>query len=251
MASTILFQKKNHIGYITLNRPDSGNKIDLTLAQELSEVCDSINLDEEVYLAVISGSGDVFSLGGDTGEWMESAVLSQAGPAEIVAGLKCPVIAAVNGDALGIGLELALGCDIRLASDNARFGLPQVTEGYLPLDGGTQRLPRIVGRGKALEMVLTGCIIDAAAALSIGLVNQVISRRDFAANVESTAVNISNKAPLAMRYVKEAVNSGLDLTLEQGLRLEADLYFLLHTTEDRTEGIHSFLQKRPPQYKGK
>ncbi len=255
MANSILFQKMNHIGYMTLNRPESGNILDLSLAQELREVCDDINRDEEIYLAIISGSGDVFSLGGANGEWKalleKPGMLSLATPAESMAGLKCPVIAAINGDALGMGLELAMACDIRLAANNARFGLPQTTEGYLPLDGGTQRLPRIVGRGKALEMVLTGCIIDAAAALSIGLVNQVIDRSEFAAGVESTALNISTKAPLAMRYVKEAVNSGLDLALEQGLRLEADLYFLLHTTEDRTEGIKSFLEKRLPRYKGR
>jgi enoyl-CoA hydratase len=243
--NSILYQLKNHVGYITLNRPENGNNIDLPLAQELSEVCESINQDGEVYLAVISGSGEVFSLGGDP------ELLFQTSPAGALAGLKCPVIAALNGDALGIGLELALACDIRYAADNAAFGLPRITEGTMPADGGTQRLPRIVGRGKALEMVLTGCIIDSAAALSVGLVNKVISRREFPAWIESTAENIASKAPLAARYVKEAVNSGLDLSLEQGLRLEADLYFLLHTTEDRTEGIKSFLQKRPPQYKGK
>lgn len=255
MANSILYQRKNHIAYITLNRPENGNRIDLPLAQELGEVCSRINLDEEVHLVVITGADDVFSLGGDIREWKafqdSPELLSLAGPAEAVAGLNCPAIAAINGAALGMGLELALSCDLRFASANATFGLPQITQGYMPLDGGTQRLPRIVGKGKALEMVLTGEIIGAQAALEIGLVNQVVSQADFSSWIESTAGNISSKAPLAVRYVKEAVNHGLDLTLEQGLRLEADLYFLLHTTEDRTEGIHSFLQKRPPQYKGK
>jgi enoyl-CoA hydratase len=255
MDSSILYQQKNHVGYITLNRQESGNRLDLPLAQELSELCARINQDAEVYLAVISGSGGVFSLGGDMREWQAAqdnpGLLSLTSPAGAVAGLNCPAIAAINGDALGMGLELALSCDIRFASSNARFGLPQVTQGYIPLDGGTQRLPRIVGKGKALELVLTGEIIDAQTAFAIGLVNQVVSQPDFPAWIESTAANIAAKAPLAMRYVKEAVNQGLDLTLEQGLRLEADLYFLLHTTEDRTEGIRSFLQKRPPQYQGK
>jgi enoyl-CoA hydratase len=255
MENSLLYQQKNHVGYITLNRPESGNRLDLALAQELSQLCTRINQDAEVYLAVISGAGDVFSLGGDIREWQAAqdnpALLSLTSPAVAAAGLNCPVIAAINGDALGMGLELALSCDIRFASSSARFGLPQVTEGYIPLDGGTQRLPRIVGKGKALELVLTGDIINAQTALEIGLVNQVVNQPDFSAWIESTAANIAAKAPLAMRYVKEAVNQGLDLTLEQGLRLEADLYFLLHTTEDRTEGIRSFLQKRPPQYKGK
>jgi enoyl-CoA hydratase len=255
MENSILYQFKNHVGYIRLNRPESGNKIDLPLAQELKDICTQINLDEEVYLTVISGSNGIFSLGGDIREWITSAdspeLLSITSPAEAVAGLNCPVIAALNGDALGPGLELALSGDIRFASSNARFGLTQITEGYIPQDGGTQRLPRIVGKGKALEMVLTGEIIDAQTALEIGLVNQVINELDFTAWIESEAEKIAAKAPLAMRYIKEAVNQGLDLPLAQGLRLEADLYFLLHTTEDRTEGIRSFLEKRPPHYKGK
>jgi enoyl-CoA hydratase len=254
MDNSILYQQKNHVGYITLNRPESGNRLDMALTQELSQVCTQINQDAEVYLVVISGAGAIFSLGGDIREWQAGqdnpGMLSLTSPAEAVAGLNCPAIAAINGDALGMGLELALSCDIRFASSSARFALPQVREGYIPLDGGTQRLPRIVGRGKALELVLTGDIITAQTALEIGLVNQVVSQPDFSAWIESTAGNIAAKAPLAMRFVKEAVNQGLDLTLEQGLRLEADLYFLLHTTEDRTEGIRSFLQKRPPQYKG-
>jgi enoyl-CoA hydratase/carnithine racemase len=249
MAEAVLYECKNHVGYIRLNRPENGNRIDLELAQELGEICTRINQDEEVYLAVISAAGAVFCLGGDLPD--KSGWDSPASPAEALAGLDCPLIAALNGDVLGPGLELALACDIRFAASTARFGLPQVTQGLLPTDGGTQRLPRIVGKGKALEMVLTGEIIDAQTALEIGLVNRVVDGPDFSAWIESEAGKMAAKAPLAMRYVKEAVNQGLDLTLAQGLRLEADLYFLLHTTEDRTEGIRSFLQKRPPQYKGK
>jgi enoyl-CoA hydratase len=172
-------------------------------------------------------------------------------PAEAIAGIDRPTIAALNGDAFGQGLELALACDIRIAASEVKLGLPQILEGHIPVDGGTQRLARIVGKGKALEMVLTGEIIDAQEALEIGLVNRVFSRDDLVAEAEAMAKTIESKAPLALRYCKEAVNKGLDLTLEQGLRLEADLYFLLHTTADRAEGIRSFLEKRLPDYKGK
>jgi enoyl-CoA hydratase/carnithine racemase len=144
-----------------------------------------------------------------------------------------------------------LSCDVRLAAQSARFGFQQVACGLIPGDGGTQRLPRIIGRGKALELILTGEIIDAGEALAIGLVSQVVPLKDLMATAEALVQNIAGKAPIALRFIKEAVHKGLDLTLEQGLRLEADLYFLLHTTADRTEGIRAFVEKRKPQFKGK
>jgi len=171
--------------------------------------------------------------------------------ARAIASVNQPVIAAINGDALGQGLELALSCDVRLASKKARFGFPQVALGLIPMDGGTQRLPRIVGKGKALELILGGEVIIAEIALEIGLVNKVVGGGKLASEVEAMAETITTKAPIALGYAKEAVNKGLDLTLEQGLRLEADLYFLLHTTADRKEGITAFLEKRPPRFKGK
>ncbi|MBA7483351.1 Crotonyl-CoA hydratase [subsurface metagenome] len=128
--------------------------------------------------------------------------------------------------------------------------MPQVAQGLIPVDGGTQRLPRIVGKGKALELILTAETINAKEAFEIGLVHKVVAKESLAAEVEAMAKTITAKAPIALRYAKEAINKGLDLTLEQGLRLEADLYFILHTTADRTEGIKAFLQKRPPQFKG-
>ena len=171
--------------------------------------------------------------------------------ATAIASIDRPVIAAINGDALGEGLELALSCDIRLASDKARFGFPQVASGLIPMNGGTQRLPRLIGKGKALELILTAETIDAEEAFEIGLVSKVIPQEKLASEAETLAQNIASKAPISLRYVKEAVNKGMDLTLEQGLRLEADLYFLLHTTADRMEGIRAFLEKRPPKFKGK
>jgi enoyl-CoA hydratase/carnithine racemase len=244
--STIIYSRKAHIARVTLNRPAAGNAINQHLAQELEEVCQLINQEDDIYVVTLTGAGDVFCSGGEveleTGSYH---------PAAAVAGIDRPVIAAVDGDALGLGLEIALSCDIRIASEKARFGLPQVARGRIPLDGGTQRLPRIIGRGKAMELLLTAETISADEALEIGLVSKVVPPEALAGEVDKLAETIAAKGPIALRYLKEVVNKGLDMTLEQGLRLEADLYFLLHTTADRTEGIKSYLEKRPPKYKGK
>jgi enoyl-CoA hydratase/carnithine racemase len=242
--STVIYNKKDHIANITLNRPEAGNSINLELAQELEDVCRRINQDDDIYVVTLTGAGDKAFCSG-----VEKSG-SRYGVATAIASIEKPVIAAVNGDALGQGLELALSCDIRLASDKARFGFPEVARGLIPFDGGTQRLPRIVGRGKALELILTGETITAEEAFRIGLVGKVVSGANLAAETEALAKTIAAAAPIALRYIKEAVNKGLDLTLEQGLRLEADLYFLIHTTADRTEGIKAFLEKRLPKFKG-
>lgn len=244
--STIIYTKKDHVAHITLNRPEVGNIINRQLAQEVEDACCQVNQDDDIYVVVITGAGDKAFCGGSELEDLNSA----CSVARAVASVDQPVIAAINGDALGQGLELALSCDIRLASDKAQFGLPQVAQGRIPVDGGTQRLPRIVGKGKALELVLTAEIISANEAFEIGLVHKVVPEKDLASEVKAMAETIATKAPIALRYAKEAINKGLDLTMEQGLRLEADLYFIIHTTADRTEGIRAFLQKRPPRFKG-
>jgi enoyl-CoA hydratase len=249
---TAIYTPKDHIAFITLNRPGNGNYVDLQMEQELQEISLMINQDDAVYLVVVTGAGDVFCRGADTGQSDEEAgILSIPGAAESIAAINRPVIVAINGDALGEGLEIALAGDIRLAAEKARFGLPQITQQLIPADGGTQRLPRIIGKGQALEMILTGETIDAGNAFKIGLVNKVVPAVELAAETNNLAISLAGKAPIAMRYLKEVVNQGLDLTLEQGLHLEADLYFLLHTTSDRTEGIASFMQKKQPHYEGK
>ena len=245
--STIIYTKKSHIAHVTLNRPEANNTINQQLAQELSEVCCRINQDDDVYVVIVTGTGDKAFCSGSE---LESAE-PQYRPASAVASVDYPVIAALNGDALGEGLELALSCDIRLSSAQAYLGLAQVAQGLIPMDGGTQRLSRIVGRGKALELLLTAETIIADEALEIGLVSKVVPPEKLAGEADELAKNIAAKGPVALRYIKEAVNKGLDMTLEQGLRLEADLYFLLHTTADRTEGVRAFQEKRPPQFKGK
>jgi enoyl-CoA hydratase len=247
--TTVIYTKEGHIAHVTLNRREVDNVINQQLAQELEAVCRQINQDNDVYVVLITGAGDKAFCGG--GELASPESGSSYGAATAIASLSQPVIAAINGDALGQGLELALSCDIRLASDKAKFGFPPITKGLIPTDGGTQRLPRIIGKGKALELILTAETINANKALEIGLVNKVIAREELAAEAEAMARTMTTKGPIALRYAKEAVNKGLDLTLEQGLHLEADLYFLLHTTADRTEGIRAFLEKRPPKFKGR
>jgi enoyl-CoA hydratase len=241
--STVIYTKKDHVAYITLNRPEAGNSINLELAQELEDICLKINQDDDIYVVILTGAGNK--------TFCKGSELEKSGAAAAIAGIDRPVIAAINGDALGQGLELALSCDIRLASDKAKFGFPQVAQGLIPSDGGTQRLPRIVGRGKALELILTAETITAQEAVEIGLVSRVVGGANLAAEAEALAKTMAGKGPIALRYIKEAVNKGLDLTLEQGLHLEADLYFLLHTTADRTEGITAFIKKRPPKFKRK
>ncbi|MBN2238533.1 MAG: enoyl-CoA hydratase/isomerase family protein [Dehalococcoidales bacterium] len=236
----VIYEKKGNIAYVNLNRPDAGNAVDVMLAQELADACDRINEDDGIYVALITGAGKAFCIGSE----------GQVNAAAAVAGVEKPVIAAINGDALGEGLEIALSCDMRIAADSARFGFPQLESGAIPSDGGTQRLPRLIGKGKAMELILTAEIIDAAEALEIGLVSKVVPAADLAAEAETLVQGIATKAPVSLRYVKEAVNKGMDMTMDQGLRLEADLYIHLHTTFDRTEGITAFLEKRTPEFKG-
>jgi len=238
----------NHIARITLNMPQAGNWLDLIMAQELSEVCEQINGNQDVYSVFLTGAGTVFSNGGDF--LSADSGLKMVSPVESLASLDKPVVAILNGDAIGMGLELALACDLRIAANTGHFGLPQIIQGQIPANGGTQRLSRVIGKSASLEMILTGKILDAVTALEIGLVNRVVKTTELNSEADQLAASLAAKAPFALRYVKEAVNKGLDMPLEQGLRLEADLYFLLHSTTDRTEGIQSFLQKRQPKYRG-
>ncbi|MFW6125694.1 MAG: enoyl-CoA hydratase/isomerase family protein [Chloroflexota bacterium] len=243
---TVSYDKKGKVAYLTLSRPERGNTLDAELAGELVGLCRAVNQDEEVNVVVVAAAGEAFSVESDPGVTEAAAQASQA-----LASVERVVIAAINGDAFGSGLELALACDIRIASENARFCLPHTADGLIPSAGGTQRLPRLVGRGKALEMLLTADPIDAQEALRIGLANAVVSPDQLHPHVEELAQKIAVQGRFALMYAKEAVTKGTELTLEQGLRLEADLYFLIHTTEDRMEGIRSFLEKRKPEFKGR
>lgn len=233
---SLLVEKEGRLAVITLNRPQEGNALSGELAQELTEAAAQVGQDDGVWVVVLAAAGEAFCTGGDS----PAAVAA-------VAAIGQPVLAAIQGDALGMGLALACAGDLRLASPNARLGVPTFPTHPAGL---TQRLPRLVGRGRALEMLLLGQVLDAHQAFQCGLVNQVVSDGQVADRAREWARRLTTKAPVAARLAKEAATKGMDLTLEQGLRLEADLYFLLHTTHDRTEGITAFLSKRPPQFKG-
>jgi enoyl-CoA hydratase len=250
--SDVIYTRKEHIGHIVL--PGKECILKPSIALEIVELCSRINGDGDINVVL------VFGLGGPTCSNLKKEKAGEADsvadifqppdPCGAIGSLDCPTIAVIEGEVLNERLELALACDLRIASDKARFGLSQITSGLIPMNGGTQRLSRTVGKGKTLEMVLCGEIIDAPAALEMGLINKVVISDRLISEAEAMARNLAAKAHFALRYCKEAINKGLDMTLEQGLRLEADLYCLLHTTEDRSEGIRSFLEKRPPQYKG-
>ena len=251
---SIRVRRDGHVAVVTLNRPGSGNAIDETMAAELRETSERLDQDDGIRTVVITGEGESFSRGTDPSA-LEAMGEDQTGlrslrVAEAVAAIEKPVIAAINGDAIDQGLELALACDIRVASDRARFALTQVAAGVIPWDGGTQRLPRIIGPGRATEMVLTCRSLDSREAQDIGLISRVTTPRELLADVGELAAAIAANAPIATRYVKEAMAQGLDMTIAQGLSLEADLNVILQSTADRAEGIRSFLERRAPEYAG-
>ena len=234
-------------------RPDAKNCIDQSMAEELRDACRRIGQDDSFRLAIITGFGDYFSVGRAVMDGQASCVsdkLARFRVAESLAALTTPVIVAINGDAMGQGLELALAGDLRIAADEAQFALSGTGQPEFPWDGGTQRLPRIVGTAWALDMALTARLLDAAEALNIGLVNRVVPRDRLDEATRELAEKVLASAPVAARYAKEAVGKGMDITLEQGLRLEADLSVILQSTADRAEGIASFEERRAPKFNG-
>lgn len=254
VTKTILYEQIGGIGIISLNRPQVDNAIDSIMVGELSGVCNEIAANNEIKAVIITATGEKkFCRGIDAAELnqlddkLEKGFLSITAP---VAALKCPTIAAINGDTFDQGLELTLACDVRIAASHARFGVHHIGQGYIPWDGATQRLPRIVGITRAMELVLTGREIDAQEAYETGLVTTVVDADELMTHAKDMAQAMTTKSPLSLSFAKEAINNGMDLTLDQGLRLEADLYFLLHTTKDRTEGITAFLEKREPKFRG-
>jgi enoyl-CoA hydratase/carnithine racemase len=231
------------VAWLTLPR----ERIDAAAAQALCDAAEAASLDESVRVAVVQGRGRSFCAGVERGgAWEERHDWVGA-----VAALTVPVVAALAGDAVGEGAELALACDLRIASTAAHFAFPQLTAGRSPRHGATQRLPRAVGRQRALDLLLSGRRVGAREAERIGLVSQVVAPRALGAAVRRTLRALCAKGPIALRLAKEAVLAGADLTLDQGIRLEQDLYVLLQTTNDRGEGIKAFLAKRRPQFRGR
>jgi enoyl-CoA hydratase/carnithine racemase len=246
------------VATLTLDCPATANCLHQPLAAELREACRLAAEDGRLRALVITGAGDAFSVGREapppelTAAPAEArlAWVTQRKVASAVAALPIPVVAALNGDTLDHGLELALAADLRVAAGQARLGIRDLALGRFPWDGGTQRLPRLVGPAWARDLLLTGRVVDAAQALEIGLVNRVVEPGQLAQEARRLAEAIAAGGPLATRYVREAVTQGLDLSLAQGLRLEADLNFLLHTTADRTEGLRAFRERRSPRFSG-
>jgi enoyl-CoA hydratase len=255
----IKFEKKNHIAYITIDRPKVLNALNMATMQELKQAFASIKDDAEVRVVIVTGGGEkAFVAGADIGELSQHTPVSakeytHRGQAIIdsIENLGKPVIACINGFALGGGCELAMACTMRLASDNAKLGQPEVKLGLIPGYGGTQRLPRLVGKGLAMQQILTGEMISAQEAHRIGLVNEVVAAADLIPRAEAIAAKIIANSPLAIQYAMEAVNHGYDLPLADGLYLEAALFGVCCATEDKNEGTKAFLEKRPAQFKGK
>ncbi|MFW6202320.1 MAG: enoyl-CoA hydratase-related protein [Gemmatimonadota bacterium] len=244
---------------LIVDRPDKLNALNADTVDELGRAFRELAADDDVRGVIVTGAGEkAFVAGADIGELakmgpIDGIDVSRAGQDvfRFVERMRKPVIAAVNGYALGGGLELALACHIRLASENARFGLPEVTLGIIPGYGGTVRLPRIVGRGRALEMILTGEMIDADEARRIGLVNRVAPQIELMGEAESLLEKIQANAPIAIGLALEAVEHGLNTSAEEGLTLEANLFGLLAATDDMREGMRAFLEKRDAEFEGR
>jgi len=255
----LIFETRAGIGYLTLNRPDKLNTLNRELTQEVGVCLEAVQKDDEVKAVIIRGAGEkAFAAGADITELimlgtLESKEMAGAGQKvfELLENLGKPVIAAINGYALGAGCELAMACTIRIATETARFGQPEVRLGVIPGHAGTQRLPRLVGKGRALEMLLTGDPIDAQEAYRIGLVNHVVPTEELMPTAERIAKVLMANAPLAIKFMLEAVNRGLEMSQPEGESLEADLFALCYTTEDLQEGMQAFLEKRQPKFKGK
>lgn len=246
-------EKKNHIATITMNRPDALNALNMETRMEFLNAIEDIQNDDEVRVLIITGAGRAFIAGADIKELKETNMLqARKVPrlGEVVENLEKPVIAAVNGFALGGGCEIAMACDIIVASESAKFGQPEVNLGVIPGGGGTQRLPPIVGPQRAKELIFTGDLIDAKEAERIGLVNRVVPASELDSAVRSIAEKIAAKSPVAIRLAKAAINRGLRTNLETGLAYEKELYAMSQTTEDKTEGIAAFLEKRKPVFRG-
>ena len=252
-------ESRDGVATVTLNRPEVHNAMNETMRRELTHVFDALATSEDVRCVVVTGAGEkAFSAGADIREFVETGSPTQFRESRKRLDFRqamdrCwqPIIAAIRGHCFGGGLELALACDIRIASEDSRLGLTEVDLAIIPGGGGTQRLPRLIGRGKALELILTAARIPATEALGIGIVERVVPADRLHAEAQALARTIADKAPVALRYAKEAVVKGLELPLGEGLRLEGDLSTLLRTTDDRLEGARAFLEKRKPKWSGR
>jgi enoyl-CoA hydratase len=257
VPSNIRLETRDKVATLTIDRPAVRNALDRATADEISAALRELATDDTLRVLVITGGGEkVFVSGADIKD-LKSRTFRQGLEGcnnalfAAIEAFERPVVAAINGHALGGGLELAIACDIRVATDDARFGFPEVGLGIMPGAGGTQRLPRLVGMGKAKELILTGDLIDAPEALRIGLVNRVVPRADFGAAVTSLVDKLASKGPMALRLAKMALNAAARMPMDAGFQLEILAQSLLFETSDKDEGLDAFLEKRAPKFEGR
>jgi enoyl-CoA hydratase len=254
--TTILTETRGHVGLVTLNRPEAMNALNPTLVSELMDVLETFDADENIGAMVVAGSEKAFAAGADI-KFMAAASEEEIrrnpfiGSFDRIRKIRKPVIAAVSGWALGGGCELAMACDMIVASEKAKFGQPEITIGVIPGAGGTQRLTLAVGKAVAMEMVLNNRTLSAQEALQFGLVNRVVPVENFLEEALSLAEQIAGRAPLAIRAGKEAINRIFEGSLTDGLAYEQDLFYGLFSTEDQKEGMQAFIEKRKPEWQGK
>lgn len=254
---TLITETRDGVGVITINRPDVRNAMNQQVMEDLRVALDKFREDEGVGAMIFTGAGDeAFIAGADIGELKERTVLDGLAATmqqlyDEIESFEKPTIAAVNGYALGGGCELAMACDIRIAAENARFGLPEVGLSIIPGAGGTQRLARLVGKGRAVEMILTGRMIEAEDAYNIGLVSRVVQQAELMDAARETAQTILSKGPLAVRLAKLAIQAGFDVDQRTGQVIERLAQTVLYSSEDKQEGTSAFLDKREPDFKGR
>ncbi len=254
----LLLEKDGPLAVLTVNRPKALNALNDDTLKELGQAIDLVEADEEVKVLIITGAGNAFVAGADIVAMLaknpvEGKVFTALGQGvfnKLEKMLK-PVIAAVNGFALGGGCELAMACDIRIASEKAKFGQPEVGLGIIPGFAGTQRMPRLIGAGMAKELIYSGNMIDANKALQIGLVNSVVPADQLMDEVKKLALKIASNAPLAVRFAKQAINEGLQVDIDRGQLIEQDLLAVSFSTEDKKEGMTAFVEKRKPTFQEK
>ncbi len=258
MSETVLKELEGRVALLTVNRPDKLNALNQQVRDEMLALLDEIEADDGVGAVVITGAGEKsFIAGADIGEFAGRTPFDQREAMrsprvfDIMASFPKPVIAMINGFCLGGGCELAASCDIRVASDRARFGQPEVNLGLIPGGGGTQRLPRLVGLGQAMRLILSGEMIAADEAARIGLVDLVAPADELRATTMALAAKIAAKSPLTLKVAKEAMRASERMAVEEGLLYERDLFCLCFSTEDKAEGVAAFLEKRPAAWKGR
>jgi len=254
----LLVQRETRIAVLTVQRPTRLNALDASTLDELRQAALDLQQDDSIRCVIVTGAGekafvagaDLNEIAGDTAEAARMRALGGQHVFDLIERLGKPVIAAVNGFALGGGCELAMACTLRIAADTARFGQPEINLGLIPGFAGTQRLARLVGKAKAMELILTGNPILASEALAIGLVNRVVPAANLMSEARALAAELAAKPAIALRYAMEAINSGLEMPFVEACRLEASLFGMLTATDDMKEGTRAFLEKRKPEFKG-